>query len=61
MTKFVNDNKLKAALTAKELLNINLGQSKNFLQSKKIYVDFATRKYLASVKVDEKDATSFKL
>lgn len=59
MMKFVNSDKLKAALTAKQLLDIDLSQLENLLHSRKIDVAFATKKFLAEAKVNEIDATKF--
>lgn len=61
MTRFVSDDKLKAAITVKQLLDIDLCQSENFLHYKKIDVGFAARKFLGEVKVDERDVMNFRL
>lgn len=61
MMKVINADKLKAAFSAKQLLDIDLSQSENLLHSKKIDIGFAARKFLMEAKVDDKDATNFRL
>lgn len=57
MMRFVDPDKLKSALSAKQLFDIDLNQSENLLHSKKVDVGFATRKFLVEAKVGDKEST----